>query len=106
MRALVMEVMRRSLETADIQGFERARPALECVYRGGVSLVVTDCAMPGMDGLDFVRAIRDSGNAVPILMVSGSHEVENEALTAGATMYLSKDHVMTKLAACVRTLLR
>ncbi|MBY0242109.1 MAG: EAL domain-containing protein [Burkholderiaceae bacterium] len=57
-------------------------------------LVLLDVDMPGMDGYDVCRAIRaqDTGSAVPIIMVTGSDDVEavTQAYEEGATDFVSK----------------
>jgi DNA-binding response OmpR family regulator len=42
----------------------------------GVRIVITDQLMPGMNGLEFVRALRDAGYLLPILVLSGFADVD------------------------------
>ena len=55
-------------------------------------MVITDCQMPGMDGIRLTRALRGGGVDVPILMLSGATDraVINAALRAGVTRFLVK----------------
>jgi DNA-binding NtrC family response regulator len=41
-----------------------------------IQLVITDHLMPGMNGADFVRALRKTHPALPVLVISGLEEAE------------------------------
>ncbi len=66
--------------------------------------VVSDYRMPGKDGLDFLKELRESGNNVPFIMFTGKgrEEVAIRALNLGANQYLNKtgetETVYTELA--------
>src|SRR5262249_43982132 len=55
-------------------------------------LIITDCQMPGMDGIRLTRALRATGVEVPIIMLSGATEraVIDSAKRAGVTRFLAK----------------
>ena len=58
------------------------------------SLVLLDYEMPGMNGIETVRAIRASGSGIPILVTTGREdEVLAELMAAGATDFLQKSDV-------------
>jgi len=44
----------------------------------GLRMVVTDHLMPGMNGPEFVKALRKAGYAFPVLVLSGYPDVEDE----------------------------
>jgi CheY-like chemotaxis protein len=50
-----------------------------------VSMVVTDHLMPGMNGPEFVRALRKAGHRLPVLVLSGYPDVEDEYESLDAT---------------------
>jgi CheY-like chemotaxis protein len=56
--------------------------ALEQIQGGDLAeeirLVITDHLMPGMSGADFVRALRKTHPALPVLVISGLEEAEQE----------------------------
>jgi DNA-binding response OmpR family regulator len=56
--------------------------ALEQFQRGEfpaeIQLVITDHLMPGMSGVDFVRALRRTHPKLPVLVISGLEEAEQE----------------------------
>jgi len=74
------------------------------------SLVILDLAMPGLDGRDVLRAVRDdiSTHAMPVMISTGddSETTESELLEAGADDYLEKSAKPTRFLARVRSVLR
>ena len=68
--------------------------ALEILRREKVDLVLSDINMPVMDGLEFVRQLRDVENArgIPVVMITteGSESHVMEAITCGARGYIRK----------------
>jgi CheY-like chemotaxis protein len=58
----------------------------------GFDLVVMDLQMPGMDGIETTRRLRESGYIVPILAVTacGNEDTEMEWKSAGCFSYLAK----------------
>ncbi len=46
--------------------------ALEWLEEAHVDLVITDLVMPHMDGVDFVRRLREKRPTLPVIVVSGS----------------------------------
>jgi len=57
-----------------------------------VDCIVSDYEMPGRDGLDFLRAVRERDPAIPFILFTGkgSEEIASEAISAGVTEYLQK----------------
>jgi two-component system response regulator MprA len=70
-------------------------------------LVVLDWMLPGMDGLEVCRRIRES-SSVPILMLTAKEALEDRihGLDAGADDYMVKPFELDELLARVRALLR
>ena len=66
--------------------------ALKYVRRHPVDAVITDLQMPGMNGVEFITALRQEGFTGPILALSNYSDFElvRGALTAGAFDYLLK----------------
>ena len=56
--------------------------ALEQIQSGDlaedIGLVITDHLMPGMSGADFVRSLRQTHPRLPVLVISGLEEAEQE----------------------------
>ena len=75
---------------------------------GTYALVVLDWMVPELDGLAVCRAIRRSGNATPILMLTARGETRERVLglDAGADDYMVKPFEVDEFVARVRALLR
>jgi len=71
-------------------------------------LLVLDWLLPGKDGLAVCRALRDSGNSIPILMLTARDAVADRVsgLRTGADDYLTKPFAFDELLARIRALLR
>ena len=69
-----------------------ARVALTAICDGGVDVIVSDICMPGMDGISFVRAVREANPDIPVIFLTGSPSLETarEAIEVGAFRYLVK----------------
>jgi DNA-binding response OmpR family regulator len=81
------------------------------VFQAGTTdydAVILDVMLPRRDGFSVCRAIRDSGSAVPILMLTARDAVEAriEGLDSGADDYLVKPFDFGELLARVRALVR
>jgi CheY-like chemotaxis protein len=57
-----------------------------------IDCIVSDYALPGMDGIEFLRTVRDTHPDIPFILFTGrgSESVAGEALANGATDYLQK----------------
>lgn len=94
------------------QGFqvlmaERGKDALELLDRQRPDLVVLDVIMPGMDGLEVLKRIREkSGVPVILLTAKGTDSDKIMGLELGADDYLPKPFNPEELTARVRAVLR
>ena len=68
--------------------------ALPVLKQGGIDFVITDWNMPGMTGIDLLKAIRGDAalSAMPVLMVTAESTREQivEAAQAGVNGYIIK----------------
>jgi len=86
---LLGELGFRNLEEAD-----DGKTALPRLQEGGIDFLVTDWNMPGMSGLDLVKAVRADPNLknTPVLMVTAEAKKTQiiEAAKAGINGYVVK----------------
>ncbi|MEN6343027.1 MAG: PAS domain S-box protein [Methanospirillum sp.] len=71
---------------------ESASVALERIATCPYDAIVSDYQMPGMDGIEFLRALRAAGNTTPFIIFTGRgrEEVVIEAIDSGADFYVQK----------------
>jgi two-component system response regulator AtoC len=74
------------------KGFTRAEGALEEIRAEPPDAVVCDLVMPGMDGIAFVRRVREIDGSMPIIIATarGTEGDAERALEAGATDFVTK----------------
>jgi two-component system response regulator CpxR len=64
-----------------VASFSRGEEALERFKQGGIDLVVTDMAMPGLDGPQLIAAIKNLSPHIPAILISSKARVyEQESL--------------------------
>lgn len=75
---------------------------------GIYDLLILDVMMPGMNGLEVAKTVRNKKCSTPILMLTAKSSLEDriEGLNAGADYYLTKPFDTRELLACINALLR
>ncbi|MEM7093177.1 MAG: response regulator transcription factor [Actinomycetota bacterium] len=106
----VREALERALqfEGYDVVAVPDGGRALEALGQAMPDALVLDVMMPGIDGLDVCRRVREKGMDVPVLMLTARHEISDRVagLDAGADDYLVKPYALDELLARLRALLR
>ncbi|MFC1680138.1 response regulator [Elusimicrobiota bacterium] len=82
--------------------------ALEFLSSEGAELVLLDMRLPGMDGLQILRTLRETDRKTPVIMVTGYGSVESavEVMQLGAAHYLAKPFSNQELVDTVERVLR
>jgi two-component system, OmpR family, response regulator MprA len=105
----IAQALQRSLrmEGYEVRTASDGHAALEHGRTFAPDLVILDLGLPGLDGLEVARALRDDGD-VPILILTARDAVEArvEGLDSGADDYLVKPFERQELLARMRALLR
>ena len=69
---------------------EDGEVGLALIHQERPDIVLTDIRMPGIDGLDLIKAYRMIDKYVPIIAISGDPTSEQPAIKVGATKFLHK----------------
>ena len=91
-----------------VEHMERGDDADLALTTNRYDVVVLDLSLPGLDGLDVLRRLRDRGDATPVLVLTarGSKDDRVHGLNLGADDYLPKPFELDELEARLRALLR
>ncbi len=81
-----------------------AKEALEIVQRESIGLVLTDIAMPQLDGFELLRRIKASDDDIDVIMVTGATDAETSirAIRQGASDYVTKPLNLDEVQIVVR----
>lgn len=76
-----------------------AESGLKLLRENAVDLVVTDLKLPGMNGLEFLQAIKHQNAALPVVVMTafGTVETAVEAMKAGASDYVLKPFSLAEM---------
>jgi DNA-binding response OmpR family regulator len=106
----IADVMRLHLEEAGFQVQREAdgQRAIELIGRTRFDLVLLDLMLPGADGWDVCRRLREQHRQLPVMMLSARSAEAHRVLglELGADDYLAKPFSMLEMVARVRALLR
>ena len=102
----VVDVLKNAGYSADTaydgtDGYEKART-------GKYDIIILDLMLPGMDGIDICKQLKQEGVNTPIIMVTARAAISDriEGLDAGADDYLPKPFSPQELVARLRALSR
>lgn len=106
LRASMLRGLREASYTVDQAG--TGPQAMALATANSYDVVILDVLLPGADGLEVCRALRDAGNGVPVLMLTALDGVDQRiaGLDAGADDYLTKPFDFGELLARLRALTR
>ncbi len=95
MRKIVERALRQAgVELSELREAGNGAEALAVLAQSGVYLILCDINMPIMDGLEFVKRLKEMKNAsgVPVVMITteGSESHVVQALSMGAKGYIRK----------------
>ncbi|MCB9881109.1 MAG: response regulator transcription factor [Planctomycetes bacterium] len=93
----------------DVRAVDRAEHAFEVMAREpAFALFLLDLQLPGMDGLTFLRTLRERGDRTPVIVLTarGEEAQRIEGLRAGADDYVVKPFSAGELLARIDAVLR
>src|SRR5438445_3668600 len=83
---------------------EDAETGLKLLQQNPIDLVLTDLKLPGMNGLEFLQAVKQQNAVLPVVVMTafGSVETAVEAMKAGASDYVLKPFALAEMRLVVR----
>jgi two-component system, NtrC family, response regulator AtoC len=89
-REFLVRAFSRYAPHAEVTGCANGAEALEIVRSRGCDLLISDQRMPLVTGVELLRALREDGLALPVVIISADPSAEAAAIQAGATAFLYK----------------
>jgi two-component system, OmpR family, response regulator len=106
----VGQYVKRGLEEQRYQAdlVDDGMEGLRLASGGRYDIIVLDLRLPGMNGFEMLRTLRDRGNTTPVLVLTAQDAVDFkvQALRAGADDYVTKPFAFEELLARVEALSR
>ena len=106
----IRRFLRTSLAAQDylVLEAEDGKSALDMLKRNAVDVLVLDLGLPGADGFEIIRGLREAGSALPIVVLSSRADEAGKvrALDLGADDYVTKPFGMDELLARIRAAVR
>ena len=117
LRVLVIDdepPIRRFLRTSlSAQGYsileaQDGESGLAMLSRNAIDIVVLDLGLPGIDGLEVLKRLREGGSSIPVIVLSSRDDEKGKvaALDLGADDYVTKPFGMEELLARIRAAMR
>jgi two-component system response regulator FixJ len=90
-----------------VRGFASAEAFMASLPEYAAACVVSDVRMPGMSGLDLLRALKARGRAVPVILITGHGDITMavSAMKEGAFDFVEKPYDADRLIAGIETAL-
>ena len=107
---VVLKQLAKGMGGLPVVTFSKPSEALSYLSENGAHIVVVDCEMPEMNGIEFIAAVRSNPphRSTPIVMVTqhSATEIRNRAIEAGATDFLNKPIDAAEFKLRIRNLVR
>ena len=102
----LVAILKHSNYTVD--AVHNGTDALDYALTGDYDGIILDIMMPGLNGTEVLKKLRDKGISTPVLFLTAKTEVDDriKGLDLGADDYISKPFDMGELLARVRAMLR
>ncbi len=101
-----LELISRNLKSKKYTVFttNSAQKAIDFLKKTKINLIITDMKMPGIDGLDFTRHIKNNYPETDVIMITGYPSINGavEAVKIGAKEYITKPFTDEELFSAVK----
>ena len=91
----------------DVMAFDSGINALKAIFKSPPDLIILDIVMPGIDGLELCRMLKENPefSDIPVLFISGVDDVDNKlrAFSVGGADYITKPFHLREIQARVKT---
>jgi DNA-binding NarL/FixJ family response regulator len=103
-RGTLARLINRAEGFTCVSQYANAEAALEGLPRDKADVVLMDINLPGMNGVECVRRLKQASLGIQVMMLTVYEDTENifNALAAGATGYLLKRTSTPELLAAIR----
>ena len=105
MRDVLMRLVARTYAEVTIVEATNGSEGFHAALAQHPDLIISDCHMPVMDGMELVRALRSQGASMPIVMLSSEPSVAKAAQLAGVSAFLTKPLAIRSFSQFLHTLL-
>jgi two-component system response regulator RpfG len=109
-RSILTKIIQQAEKDVSVEAFDNPLDALKWLDSNHPDLIITDYRMPNINGIEFIRKIKDKNNChdIPIMMVTVVSEksVRYDALEAGATAFLTRPIDQIECRTSCRNLLK
>ena len=95
-------------EGYEVTGFLSTKNVEELLLEEDVDLLIVDRNLPGVEGSEFIKKLRDDGHKIPVIFVSAKDQDSDieEGFLRGGDDYLTKPFNMNELVLRVKSILR
>lgn len=102
----IITILQKNNYSAD--AVYNGRDALEYLEVGNYDGVILDIMMPEADGITVLKRLRQSGNNIPVLLLTAKSDIDDKVLglDSGANDYLTKPFDVKELLARIRAMTR
>jgi two-component system response regulator HydG len=101
----MLDLVREHLEGEGyaVTGVGQGSEAIAHLRRGEFDVVITDLRMPGVDGMEVLRAAREAFPEVPVILVTAFGTIQNaiQAIRRGAFDYVTKPFALDEISLLV-----
>ena len=105
----IREGVRRILESDayKVETFAGGHAALERIKQESFDLVITDLKMPGISGMEVLKAIKEIQPDLPVIFITGYSSVDSavEVMKLGAVDYIAKPFTPEEMLQTIKTAL-